>query len=375
MALELADIFRQYGTAYRQKYAARLLPSHRRAMRAIVRCRTEALGGQVYSCSACGEVRYSYHSCRNRHCPKCQHEQAQEWLQLQQELLLPVPYFLLTFTIPAELRIFASRNQKLFYNTLFRASAQATLILAHDPRFIGGQVGLVGVLHTWTRNLAYHPHVHYLVPGGGLADDGKTWLPARHNFLLPVRALSRLFRARFQHLLRKTSIFAQIPSDVWHKDWVVHCKPVGNGQTALKYLAPYVYQVALSNRRLIKMLDTGCMESSQITFQYRASKTRKLKLCTLSAEKFIHRFLQHVLPRGFVKVRYSGFFGAAVRPSLLSLRQKLEQDPPIEKTSSPPETDSQQTPAEVSHPLWLCPKCGKPMLFQRTLAPNPCRSP
>jgi rubrerythrin len=374
MALELADIFRQYGSAYRQKYAARLLSSHRRTMTAIERCRTEALGGQVYSCSACGEVRYSYHSCRNRHCPKCQHEQAQEWLQLQQELLLRVPYFLLTFTLPAQLRIFASRNQKLFYNTLFRASAQAVQILARDPRFIGGQIGLVGVLHTWTRNLAYHPHVHYLVPGGGLGPNSQSWLKARNNFFLPVSALSRLFRARFQHLLCQTSIFPQIPSDVWHLDWVVHCKGVGNGQTALKYLAPYVYRVAIRNRRLIKMVDTGHMESSQITFQYRDSKTQKLKLCTLSAEKFIHRFLQHVLPRGFVKIRYFGFFGAALRPRLLSLRQQLEQDSSIQQSRSQPETDSERIPSQVPHSVWLCPKCGRPMLFLRALSPNPCCS-
>ena len=214
VALELADIFRQYGTAYRQKYSAHLLPSHRRALRDIERCRTEALGGQVFTCSACGEVQYSYHSCRNRHCPKCQHERAQEWLQFQQELLLDAPYFFLTFTIPAELRIFASRNQKLFYNTLFRASAQATQILARDPRFIGGQIGLVGVLHTWTRNLVYHPHIHYLVPGGGLDPDLHTWRKARKKYFMPVPALSKLFRARFQHLLRETPIFAKIPSRV-----------------------------------------------------------------------------------------------------------------------------------------------------------------
>ncbi len=375
MALELADIFRQYGNAYRQKYAARLLPSHRRALRDIERCRTEALGGQLYTCSACGEVQYSYHSCRNRHCPKCQHERAQEWLEFQQELLLSVPYFFLTFTIPSELRIFAKRNQKLFYNTLFRASAQATQLLARDPRLVGGQIGLVGVLHTWTRNLIYHPHVHYLVPGGGLDPDLHSWRKTRKKYFLPVKALSKLFRARFQHLLRDTPIFAQIPSRVWYKDWVVHCKAVGNGQAALKYLAPYVYRVAISNRRLIKLVDTGCMESSQITFQYRSSKTHKLKLCTLSAEKFIHRFLQHVLPRGFVKIRYFGFFGATLRPRLLSLRQQLEQQTRSEQTCSQPGTVSESTPSGVPHSAWLCPKCGQPMLFQRTLAPNPCRSP
>jgi len=375
MALELADIFRHYGADYRQKYAAGLLPSHRQTMRDIERCRTDALGGQMYSCPTCGEVGYSYHSCRNRHCPKCQHEQAQEWLALQQELLLPVPYFLLTFTLPAELRTLTSRNQKLLYAILFRASAEATQQLARDPRFIGGQVGLVGVLHTWTRNLAYHPHIHYLVPGGGWSADRQCWQPARNNFFLPVRALSRLFRARFQQHLRQTSLFAQIPTKVWHREWVVHCKPVGNGQTALKYLAPYVYRVALSNRRLIKLVDTGNMETSRITFQYRASDTGQLKLCTLSAEKFIQRFLQHVLPRGFVKVRYFGFLGASVRPRLLSLRQQLEQNSLMENAKLPSNADSDETSSVVSRPTMPCPKCHQPMVYLRTLAPTACRSP
>ena len=178
MALELADIFQQFGEDYRHKYARKLLPSHRRAMKAIEECRTQRLGGQVYACSACGEKRYAYHSCRNRHCPKCQHQKTQEWLQFQRELLLPCPYFLLTFTIPAELRQIARQNQKLIYNLLFRTSAHAAQDLAKDPRFIGGQIGLIGVLHTWTRKLDFHPHVHYLTPGGGLASDGVTWLPA-----------------------------------------------------------------------------------------------------------------------------------------------------------------------------------------------------
>jgi hypothetical protein len=273
-------------------------------------------------------------------------------------------------TIPAELRILASRNQKLFYSTLFRASAESTQELARDPRFLGGQIGLVGVLHTWTRNLAYHPHVHYLIPGGGLSSN-QTWLPARNNFFLPVKALSRLFRAKFQHLLSKTSIFPLISSDVWYRNWVVHCKAVGNGQAALKYLAPYVYRVAISNHRLIKMVNTGNMESSQITFQYRTSDTGKLKLCSLSAEKFIHRFLQHVLPHGFVKVRYFGFFGASVRSRLLALQQMLRACSLPENTKLFPKTDSDQ----ISSTSWPCPKCGKPMLFQRALAPTSCRSP
>jgi hypothetical protein len=224
MALELADIFHRYGPAYRQKYTAHFLPSHRQAMLAIERCRTEALGGQVYSCASCGEVRYSYHSCRNRHCPKCQHEQTQEWLELQYQLLLPVPYFLLTFTLPQALREDASQNQKLIYHALFQASAEATQKLARDPRYVGGQIGMVGVLHTWTRNLAYHPHVHYLVPGGGIAPDKQTWLPSHNNFFLPVKALSKLFRAKFLHLLKRSPAFAQVSPKVWLQDWVVHCR-------------------------------------------------------------------------------------------------------------------------------------------------------
>ena len=371
MALELAEIFRRYGPAYRQKYASKLLPSHRQAMRAIERCRTEALGGQVYHCPACDETRYSYHSCRNRHCPKCQHEQTEEWLEVQRGLLLPVPYFLLTFTLPAELRQLASQNQKCMYNLLFRASAQATQQLAHDPRFVGGQIGMVGVLHTWTRNLAYHPHVHYLVPGGGWSIEKQSWLKAHHNFFVPVKALSRLFRATFQRLLQKTPLFAQIPANVWQQAWVVHCKPVGNGQTALRYLAPYVYRVALSNRRLVRMEDTGSLQSSQVTFQYRTSDTGQLKQCTLSAEKFMQRFLQHVLPRGFVKIRYYGFFGATLRSRLMTIQQHLRQF----TTSTSSAQTHPETTETPSPPKMLCPHCGQPMLFQRTLPPTLCRSP
>jgi Putative transposase/Transposase zinc-binding domain len=371
VALELADIFCRYGPAYRQKYAKKLLPSHRQAMRAIEHCRTEALGGQVYRCAACGETRYSYHSCRNRHCPKCQHQQTEEWLEVQRELLLPVPYFLLTFTLPAQLRQLASQNQKCIYNLLFRASAQATQQLARDPRFVGGQIGMVGVLHTWTRQLAYHPHVHYLVPGGGWHTDSQIWLKAHPNFFVPVKALSKLFRATFQRLLQKTPLFAQLPPKVWQQDWVVHCKPVGNGQTALRYLAPYIYRVALSNRRLIRLADTGSMQSSQVTFQYRTSDTGQLKQCTLSAEKFMQRFLQHVLPKGFVKVRYYGFFGATRRSRLMTIQQHLRQF-----TSSPSSAQTHPETTETpSPPKILCPHCGQPMLFQRTLPPTLCRSP
>ena len=374
MAVELADIFQEFGPAYRYKYVAKLLPSHWQAMRAIERCRTETLGGQVFTCSACGETRYSYHSCRNRHCPKCQHEQTQQWLAFQQELLLPVPYFLLTFTLPAELRQLASSYQKLIYNLLFQASAQAAQRLAKDPRLVGGQIGLIGVLHTWTRNLLFHPHVHYLAPGGGLDAEGLTWHLARKRFFLPVKALSKLFRAAFQRALQKTPLYASIPAKVWRKKWVVHCKPVGNGQAALKYLAPYIHRVAISNRRLLS-LSLGPLETAQVSFQYRASDTGQLKQCSLSAEKFIQRFLQHVLPRGFVKVRYFGFFGSTCRPRLAFLQQLLA---PIQSRENPiPEQDTlrSKTIDHPTPPLSRCPKCGGTMVFLQTLFPQLCRSP
>jgi predicted RNA-binding Zn-ribbon protein involved in translation (DUF1610 family) len=372
VGLELADIFRQYGPAYRQKYAAHLLPSHSQAMRAIEHCRTQALGGQVFTCPNCGEVRYSYHSCRNRHCPKCQHQQTQDWLEFQQGLLLPVPYFLLTFTLPSQLRQIASKNQKLIYHLLFRASAQATQKLARDPRFVGGQIGMLGVLHTWTRNLFYHPHVHYLVPGGGMESDRQEWLPARKDFFLPVKALSKLFRAAFQRALRKTTLYTQIPQKVWRRAWVVHCKGVGNGQAALKYLAPYIHRVALSNRRLVSIDHRGGMGTSQVTFQYRPTDTGQLKTCTLSVEQFIQRFLQHVLPRGFVKVRYFGLFAATLRSHLATLQESLLQltEPPTEQIDQP---TTPQTTSWQDH--LLCPNCGQLMHFQRSLCPIACRSP
>lgn len=361
MALELADIFRSYGPAYRQKYADQLLPSHRQAMRAIEQCRTEALGGQVYTCPACGETQYSYHSCRNRHCPKCQNDKAQEWLEAQQDLLLPVPYFMLTFTLPAALCEVVRSNQSLLYNLLFRISAAATQYLAKDPRFVGGQIGMVGILHTWGRNLAYHPHIHYLIPAGGLVANTQTWLPARQDFLLPVKALSKIFRGKFRQALQKTALITQIPSKVWQQDWVVHCKPVGNGCTALKYLAPYVFRVAISNRRLVKL------ENDQVTFRYRATDTGQPKLCTLSAEAFIHRFLQHVLPKGFVKVRYFGFFAPGCRKLLATLRQPLELTYP----SCENETEATQEPIDVTpKPKLCCPNCGQPLQFQRDIQPT-----
>ena len=326
-------------------------------MAAIERCRTEAMGGHVYVCPDCAEIAFRYHSCRNRHCPKCQHDRAQHWLEKQQALLLPVPYFLLTFPLPDGLRTVARSNQKRIYNLLFRASAAATQQLAEDRRFVGGQIGMIGVLHTWARDLNNHPHVHYLVPGGGISPDHQDWLPSRAEFLLPVKALSVLFRAKFRDAMRKTELFAQVPSEVWHQDWVVHCQPVGDVGTALKYLAPYVFRVAISNRRILGL------ENGRVTFGYTDAKTRESKTCTVSAEEFIRRFLQHVLPKGFCKVRYYGFYGPAKRATLQKIRQLLH----VSETALLLE---QCSPVQPGHDDELrCPACGQ--IMQRRAIPRP----
>ena len=381
MSLEIADILRRYGAAYRQKYEKSLPPGQRQVMRAIEDCRTETLGGQVYYCEDCGHEQYRYHSCRNRHCPKCQHQRTEAWLEKQTELLLPVPYYMLTFTLPSGLRDFARGNQQLCYNLLFRLSAKASQKLAKDPRYGGGQLGMIGLLHTWTRNLFYHPHVHYLVPAGVLTAAGE-WRPDRGKFLLPVKALSKIFRGKFRHALSKAGLWGQVPQEVWQQEWVVHCKAVGNGNAVLKYLAPYVYRVAISNRRLVRLDDDGDLASSQVTFQYRPSESRQYKEWTLSVEAFLRRFLQHVLPKGFVKIRYYGFFGSALRKKLQALRQKLPQDSSGDGTAKSADSDSAQpteqdisiTPPETPNSP-QCPKCGQDMLVQRTIAPSRCRSP
>jgi len=363
--VEMAEIFRRYGPQYRAKYGDKMLPSHKKVMRAIEQCRTAALGGHVYHCPECEEKEYQYHSCRNRHCPKCQNGKAQEWLEKQQSILLPVPYFLVTFTLPDELRDVARSNQKLVYDVLFRMSAEAMQKLGGDPRFVGGQMGMVGVLHTWGRNLSYHPHVHYLVPGGGVDENNKTWLPAGKTFLFPVKALSRIFRAKFRDALKETDCFADIPAEVWEKEWVVHSKPVGDGTKALKYLAPYIFRVAISNNRILNM------EDGRVTFRYRVTDTGKLKICSLPAEEFIRRFLQHVLPKSFVKVRYYGFLASGCRPRLAALRQQLgplaADQPSDSDVDGGDEPSTEQDSSDGS--AVLCPSCGRPMQ-RRSILPG-----
>lgn len=360
----LADIFEQHSSAYQQQFNAQMLPSHRQAMQAICQCRTAALGGHVYSCQTCDHQEFRYHSCRNRHCPQCQGDKAQQWLTRQQQMLLPVPYYLLTFTLPAALRPLARSQQKLFYNLLFRASAAATQELAQDPRFLGGTLGMVGVLHTWGRNLSYHPHVHYLMPAG--AWDGQVWRYGRsRRFLLPVKALSILFRAKFRDGLKKSDCFQAVPAAVWSQDWVVHCQSVGRGQRALRYLAAYVFRVALANWRLV------AVTQATVSFRYRPSGSREWQLCTVSALEFIRRFLQHVLPKGFVKVRYYGFFSPGLRQKL---RQIVAWFTPSQSAPSPP--TARQNVHNAAPPDWFprCPHCGQPLRLTQKLLPSKRRA-
>jgi hypothetical protein len=321
----------------------------------------------VYHCAACDEFLYSYHSCKNRHCPKCQNQAGQQWLAKQQALLLPVPYFMVTFTLPEALRALARSNQRQVYNLLFQTSAAALQQLAHDARFVGGQIGFLGVLQTWTRDLRYHPHLHYLVPAGGLSADGQTWRRARNAFFVRVEPLSRLFRGKFRAALSQTNLLDQVPASVWRQEWVVHCQPVGSGQAALKYLAPYVFRIALSNRRILKL------QEGQVTFRYRDHATHRWKTRTLPAEAFIRRFLQHILPRGFQKVRYYGFFSPGQRHRLHQARHLLGPAIPPQPTDL---AQLQAHPASPANPPVIsCPTCGRPMRRTQTLRPQHCRSP
>jgi hypothetical protein len=309
------------------------------------------LGGHLYRCPQCQQEHYQYHSCKNRHCPKCQHDQAERWLEQQRALLLPVAYFLATFTLPQGLRSLARGHQKVVYNLLFQASQQALQKLAADPKYLGGLLGLIGVLQTWTRDLRYHPHVHYLIPGGGRTPDGHPWRPARPNFLLPEKPLAQFFRAKFRDLLKKAGLFAQVPRGIWHQDWVVDIIPVGSGEAALKYLAPYVFRVAISNRNLLALTD------GQVTFRYRHSKTPTTQTTTLPAEQFIGRFLQHVLPRGFQKVRTYGLLHPKQRHRFAMVKAQLQLDSPLTAEPSPAAASAQRIacpPAAVLCPLCAC---------------------
>lgn len=342
----LADILHRYGGEYLRHHGDRVLPSHRKAIRDITRCRTADMrAGGLYRCDDCHRFHYAYRSCGNRHCPQCGNDKIDQWLQKQQELLLPVDYFLVTFTLPQELRAIAYTHQRDVYKAMFAASSEALKELAADRRFLGAKVGMLGVLQTWKRNLDYHPHIHYLVPGGGLSSDNRHWVyPKNRDFLVAQKPLGKLFRGKFTDLLKQHALGGDVPAQAWQKDWIVDCTPVGDGRRSLKYLGPYVHRVALSNRRITDL------SNDQVTFEYKPSGTHRSKNRTLSALVFIALFLKHILPKGFMKIRYYGFLASpsrttlrAIRLALLTCRSQLPQ------------------PTPKPRPIVKCPHCGGTM--------------
>ena len=365
--LEVADIIRLHGAAYLARFKDRLLPSQQRALQDIQFCRTPHFGGHVYQCDHCGETRYTYHSCRNRSCPKCHREQTERWLEQQRAHLLPCAHFLLTFTLPEDLRALARTHPKTVYGLLMQCAAAALQQLARDPRYLGGRLGCLGVLHTWTRALLYHPHVHLLATAGGLFSDGTQWLEPKHSaYLVPVQALSVLFRAKMCAGLKKVGLLEQVPPSVWRKSWVVHCQPAGRGDKVLDYLGRYLFRIAISHSRLERI------EDGQVTFRYRDNRTQERRRVTLSGVEFLHRFLQHVLPRGCTKVRYYGLWSPTCRGHLDHARTLLSAPQPaasIEPAAIPPAT----SPASLPLPA-RCPQCQVgTLLFVEVLRPQRSR--
>jgi hypothetical protein len=348
--MEIADVLLRHGPSYTRRFAGRLLPSHRRAMDDIVSCRTEAKGAHIGRCCNCGESRLYYHSCRNRSCPKCSHRATTAWLAARERTLLPVPYFHIVFTVPRPVARLIRQHQSVLVPILMQSAAWALFKLASDERYVGGQLGLVAVLHTWTRALLWHPHVHCLVPGVGIDSNGRC-VYSRPAFLVPVKAVSPLFRMRFMRAAQRALPEVQWPAEIWTTPWVVYAKPTAHHtRSVLGYLGRYVHKVAIDNRRIERM------DSANVTFRYRDNQTRALRRMTLPAHEFIRRFLQHVLPRGLHKVRYYGLLSPAWRHRYQALQRELSEpsgDPQISPVHA---TTANASPA-VDARGWPCPFC------------------
>jgi hypothetical protein len=335
--LEVADVFRRYGPAYRQKHAQSLSQAQRRVMSDIELCRTAALGGHLEECDCCGHQRPAYNSCANRHCPKCQSLARAQWREDRQAELLPVEYFHVVFTVPEEIAAIAYQNKEEVYGILFRATAETLRTIAADPKHLGAEIGFLAILHSWGQNLLFRPHLHCVVPGGGLAPDHKRWIACRPGFFLPVRVLSRLFRRLFlEHLqaafdqgklqffsslerLRDPQAFAQYLVPLRQTEWVVYAKPpFGGPEQVLNYLGRYTHRVAISNNRLLS-IDPG-----KVTFRWKDYRHHdQQKTMTLEAEEFMRRFLLHVLPDGFQRIRHYGFLANRYRQAKLALCRRL----------------------------------------------------
>ncbi|MGH8140654.1 MAG: IS91 family transposase [Steroidobacteraceae bacterium] len=389
--IELADIIRQHGDAYRAQHESSLSSTQRRVMQAIAACRTAALGGHVEACDDCGHQRISYNSCRNRHCPKCQSLARAQWIEDRQAELLPVPYFHVVFTLPEEIAAIAYQNKAVVYNLLFAATADTLRTIAADPKHLGAEIGFFAVLHTWGQTLVHHPHLHCVVPGGGLSADGEHWVSCRPGFFLPVRVLSRFFRRRFLQLLEQAfdrgdlgffsaleqlherEAFHRYLEPLRQKEWIVYSKaPFAGPEQVLDYVGRYTHRVAISNNRLVNI------EDGHVAFRwkdYRDSDAQKTM--TLTAEEFIRRFLLHVLPPGLQRIRYYGFLGNRHREEKLAQCRTL-----LQVNSTTPEKAAAEAPADYRQryealtgvSLQSCPVCrrGRMMLIEQL---SPCRAP
>jgi hypothetical protein len=381
--LEVADIFRAHGPQWRQSRAGHLSLGQLKVMSAIERCRSAALGGHVLRCQACDHTQIAYNSCRDRHCPKCQASAARRWLEARQADLLPVEYYHLVFTLPAPIRDIAWYNKSVVYGLLFKAAAETLRTIAADPKHLGARIGVTLVLHTWGSSMTHHPHVHGIAPGGGLSIDGEHWVACRPGFFLPVRVLSQLFRRLFleklydAHRAGKLQFFGEHQSLTkaktftdWLKplrqiDWVVYAKrPFAGPAAVLAYLSRYTHRVAIANSRLIALDERG------VTFKwkdYRAKGRDRQKVMTLQAPEFIHRFLLHVLPKGFHRIRHYGLFANGGRTeNLARARQLLD----IEATQDAENPGNQENEAHDRGPPQPCPACGGPMILIDTFGPG-----
>ena len=352
--VSLAEVLRRHWPEYQRQFAPRILPSHQRAVQCILECRTRALGGEVYRCADCRQDHFVYHSCNHRACPQCGHAEATAWIEKQKLKLLPVPYYLLTFTVPEGLRAWLRSHQKEGYALLLRESAGALGEVARNPKYLGAQTACLSVLHTWGRQLQYHPHVHCVVPAGGLRADGLRWVsPKSPDFFLPQIVLAARFRNRLQAALAQIhpQALKVIPASIWRQQWVVDVQPAGRGTTALKYLSAYVTRTALGNQRIVSD------HHGRITFKYKASGNQPWSELTLPVGEFIRRFLQHVLPKGFPRVRYYGWLGPAAKTRWQRILALLDFTPP--------------PLILVPRPELLCRRCGKKLCWIGTLERAP----
>jgi putative transposase/transposase-like zinc-binding protein len=375
--LEVADLIRTAGTAFLERNRHWLSWKHVKVLLAIARCRTAALGGHLDECIRCGHRAISYNSCRNRHCPKCQTSARERWIAARRRELLPTRYIHVVFTLPRELAPLALQNKKVFYDLLFRASAETLLEVARNPKHLGAEIGFFSVLHTWSQKLELHPHVHCVVPAGGLSPDHMRWIKPRYAFFLPVKVLRRVFRGKFVAalkcafregrlrfqgsltLLAQPETFAAWLRPLFRKDWVVYSKrPFGGPEYVLQYLGRYTHRVAISNHRLVSFVD------GKVTFRWRDSAHHnEQKLLTLPLDEFLRRFLLHLLPKRFVRIRNFGFLANRCRTVSLPLCFRLLP------SRSGPQTAQDSSTSEGAKDLWCCPQCAGPMVVIERLTP------